>query len=79
MFAPAAVPSAVLARLNEAFSKAAARPDIRERIVNGGSGLSGVLVHAIALLRRMHGEGTVSGSVESGGIYRELRTTVPAQ
>jgi len=30
-------------------------------------------------LRRMHGEGTVSGSVESGGIYRELRTTVPAQ
>ena len=30
-------------------------------------------------LRRMHGEGTVSGSVESGGVYRELRTTVPAQ
>ena len=30
-------------------------------------------------LRRMHGEGTVSGSVEGGGIYRELRTTVPAQ
>jgi hypothetical protein len=30
-------------------------------------------------LRRMRGEGTVSGSVESGGIYRELRTTVPAQ
>jgi hypothetical protein len=30
-------------------------------------------------LRRMHGEGTVSGSVESGGIYRELRTIVPAQ
>jgi hypothetical protein len=30
-------------------------------------------------LRRMHGEGTVSGNVESGGIYRELRTTVPAQ
>ena len=28
--------------------------------------------------RRMHGEGTVSGSVESGGIYRELRTIVPA-
>lgn len=24
--------------------------------------------------RRMRGEGTVSGSVESGGIYRELRT-----
>ncbi len=30
-------------------------------------------------VRRMHGEGTVKGSVESGGIYRELRTTVPAQ
>jgi hypothetical protein len=30
-------------------------------------------------LRRMRGEGTVSGSAESGGIYRELRTTVPAQ
>ena len=30
-------------------------------------------------LRRMKGEGTVSGSVEGGGIYRELRTTVPAQ
>jgi hypothetical protein len=30
-------------------------------------------------LRRMRGEGTVSGSVESGGIYRELRTTVPSQ
>ena len=30
-------------------------------------------------LRRMHGEGTVSGSVEGGGIYRELRTIVPAQ
>ena len=30
-------------------------------------------------LRRMRGEGTVSGSVESGGIYRELRTTVPAK
>lgn len=29
--------------------------------------------------RRMRGEGSVSGSVESGGIYRELRTTVPAQ
>ena len=28
--------------------------------------------------RRMRGEGTVSGSVESGGIYRELRTFVPA-
>ena len=30
-------------------------------------------------LRRMRGEGTVSGSVESGGVYRELRTVVPAQ
>jgi len=30
-------------------------------------------------IRRMNGEGTVSGSVEGGGIYRELRTTVPAQ
>lgn len=30
-------------------------------------------------LRRMRGEGTVSGSVESGGIYRELRTMVPVQ
>lgn len=30
-------------------------------------------------LRRMRGEGTVSGSVESGGVYRELRTTVPAE
>src|SRR5512141_2332301 len=30
-------------------------------------------------IRRMHGEGTVKGSVESGGTYRELRTTVPAQ
>jgi hypothetical protein len=30
-------------------------------------------------VRRMRGEGTVSGSVESGGIYRELRTTVPAK
>lgn len=30
-------------------------------------------------LRRMRGEGTVSGSVEGGGIYRELRTTVPAR
>lgn len=29
-------------------------------------------------LRRMRGEGTVSGSVESGGMYRELRRTVPA-
>jgi hypothetical protein len=28
--------------------------------------------------RRMRGEGTVSGSVEEGGIYRELHTVVPA-
>lgn len=28
--------------------------------------------------RRMRGEGTVTGSVEGGGIYRELRTEVPA-
>jgi hypothetical protein len=30
-------------------------------------------------IRRMKGEGTVSGSVEGGGIYRELRVPVPAQ
>ncbi len=30
-------------------------------------------------VRRMRGEGTVSGSVEGGGIYRELRTTMPAR
>jgi len=30
-------------------------------------------------LRRMNGEGTVSGSVEGGGIYRELRVPVPAE
>jgi hypothetical protein len=30
-------------------------------------------------LRRMHGQGSVSGSVESGGIYRELHTTLPAK
>ena len=30
-------------------------------------------------MRRMRGEGTVSGSVKGGGIYRELRTTVPAK
>jgi hypothetical protein len=30
-------------------------------------------------VRRMHGEGTVKGSVEGGGTYRELRTIVPAQ
>ena len=29
-------------------------------------------------IRRMNGEGTVSGSVEGGGLYRELRVTVPA-
>jgi hypothetical protein len=29
-------------------------------------------------MRRMRGEGTVTGSVEGGGIYRELRTIVPA-
>ena len=30
-------------------------------------------------LRRMKGEGTVSGSVEGGGILRELRVTIPAE
>jgi hypothetical protein len=30
-------------------------------------------------VRRMQGEGTVKGSAEEGGTYRELRTTVPAQ
>jgi hypothetical protein len=30
-------------------------------------------------IRRMNGEGTVTGSVESGGLYRELRVPVPAQ
>ena len=30
-------------------------------------------------MRRMSGEGTVSGSVQGGGIYRELRVIVPAQ
>lgn len=29
-------------------------------------------------IRRMNGEGTVSGSVEGGGIYRELRVQIPA-
>lgn len=29
-------------------------------------------------IRRMNGEGFTSGSVEGGGIYRELSTTVPA-
>ena len=28
---------------------------------------------------RMNGEGTVSGSVEGGGVLRELRVTVPAK
>jgi hypothetical protein len=28
-------------------------------------------------VRRMNGEGTVKGSVEEGGIYRELRRAVP--
>jgi len=30
-------------------------------------------------IRRMNGEGTVSGSVQGGGIYRELRVLVPAE
>jgi hypothetical protein len=30
-------------------------------------------------IRRMSGEGTVSGSVQGGGVYRELRVTVPAE
>ena len=29
-------------------------------------------------LRRMRGEGTISGSGEGGSVYRELRTTTPA-
>ncbi|TMI41201.1 MAG: tripartite tricarboxylate transporter substrate binding protein [Betaproteobacteria bacterium] len=37
VFAPAAVPPVIVRRLNEAFNKAAARPEVRERIVNGGS------------------------------------------
>lgn len=28
--------------------------------------------------RRVNGEGVTSGSVGSGGVYRELRTTIPA-
>ena len=36
-FVPAATPPAVVARLNRAFVKAVSRPDIRERIVSGGS------------------------------------------
>jgi hypothetical protein len=30
-------------------------------------------------IRRMNGEGTVSGSVEGGGVLRELRVIVPAE
>lgn len=30
-------------------------------------------------IRRMQGEGTVTGSVQGGGILRELRVTVPAE
>jgi hypothetical protein len=30
-------------------------------------------------IRRMNGEGTVTGSVQGGGVYRELRVTVPAE
>jgi len=30
-------------------------------------------------IRRMNGEGTISGSVAGGGIYRELRVQVPAE
>jgi tripartite-type tricarboxylate transporter receptor subunit TctC len=37
VFLPAGVPPAVITRLNAAFSKAISRPDIRERIVTGGS------------------------------------------
>ncbi len=29
-------------------------------------------------LRRMRGEGTISGSGEGGSVYRELRTTTPS-
>ena len=36
-FAPAGTPPAAVARLHAAFTKALARPDIRARIVNGGS------------------------------------------
>ena len=36
-FAPAATPADTLNRLNAAFAKALARPDLRDRIVNGGS------------------------------------------
>ena len=37
IFAPGAIPPAMATRLNAAFVKAANRPDIRERIVAGGS------------------------------------------
>ena len=37
IFAPTGVPPAIASRLNAAFVKAANRPEIRERIVNGGS------------------------------------------
>lgn len=37
VFAPAATPPEVVTRLNAAFVKALARPEIRERIVSGGS------------------------------------------
>lgn len=37
IFAPAAVPPAILARLNRAFATAAGLPEIRQRIVSGGS------------------------------------------
>jgi len=30
-------------------------------------------------IRRMNGEGVVSGSVDGGGIYRELQVTVPGK
>ncbi len=37
VFVPADVPPEVVARLNAAFTKAVSRPEIRERIVSGGS------------------------------------------
>jgi tripartite-type tricarboxylate transporter receptor subunit TctC len=36
-FVAAATPPAIVARLNRAFVKALSRPDIRERIITGGS------------------------------------------
>jgi len=30
-------------------------------------------------IRRMNGEGIITGSYEGGGLYRELRVTVPAE